>query len=153
MGILKIAPALVLTVSPLTGAPPFFWMMIPETPVHSAVLMMAPKLRTSLNWSNKRNKGTLPDSITDATNSSNGWNSIGAICATAPWWFILVNRFNFSTGTYEAFKRSLWMSCSNSVKSSPRNPFCRNILSIFSPDFIASMIARMPKMVVSFSMG
>ena len=30
--------------SPFIGAPPFFWIIIPETPVHSAFLTIAPKL-------------------------------------------------------------------------------------------------------------
>jgi hypothetical protein len=47
MGILNTAPADVFTVSPFTGAEPAFCTMIPFTPVHSAVLMMAPKLRAS----------------------------------------------------------------------------------------------------------
>ena len=49
IGMLNTAPALVFTVSPFIGAPPLFCMIIPSTPVHSAVLMMAPKLRTSLS--------------------------------------------------------------------------------------------------------
>ncbi len=48
IGILKTAPALVFIVSPFTGAPPFFCIIMPFTPVHSAVLIIAPKLRTSL---------------------------------------------------------------------------------------------------------
>ena len=49
MGTLNTAPADVFTVSPFTGAEPCFWTMIPSTPVHSAVRMMAPKLRASDN--------------------------------------------------------------------------------------------------------
>jgi len=56
IGILKIAPAEVFIVSPVTGAPPFFWIIMASTPVHSAVLMIAPKFRTSLSWSKIKNK-------------------------------------------------------------------------------------------------
>ncbi len=47
MGTLNTAPALVFTVSPFTGAAPCFPIIIPVTPVHSAVLMIAPKLSAS----------------------------------------------------------------------------------------------------------
>ena len=43
------AAADVLTVSPFTGAEPCFWIIIPSTPVHSAVRIIAPKLRASDN--------------------------------------------------------------------------------------------------------
>ena len=85
IGTLNTAPADVLTVSPFTGAEPCFWIMIPSTPVHSAVLMMAPKLRASDNWSKIRNKGFLPVSITLSTKVSKETKEIGAMVATAPW--------------------------------------------------------------------
>ena len=47
IGMLNTAPADVLTVSPFTGADPAFCTIIPLTPVHSAVLIMAPKFRAS----------------------------------------------------------------------------------------------------------
>lgn len=64
IGTLNTAPADVFTVSPFTGAEPVFWTIIPFTPVHSAVLIMAPKLRASESWSRIRNSGVLPLSIT-----------------------------------------------------------------------------------------
>ena len=89
IGTLKTAPAEVLTVSPFTGADPCFWIMIPFTPVHSAVLIIAPKLRASDNWSKIKNKGFLPfskeASKAPSTRVSKETNEIGAIVATAPW--------------------------------------------------------------------
>ena len=57
-------------VSAVTGAAPFFWIMIPSTPVHSAVLMIAPKLRTSESWSSNRKRGVVLVSNVFSTNSS-----------------------------------------------------------------------------------
>ena len=70
MGTLNTAPALVFTVSPFTGAPPFFWIIIPSTPVHSAVLIIAPKFLTSLNWSKSKNKGSFLVSMVSEINCS-----------------------------------------------------------------------------------
>jgi hypothetical protein len=47
MGILNTAPADVLRYLRSLVLNPLFCTMIPFTPVHSAVLMMAPKLRAS----------------------------------------------------------------------------------------------------------
>ena len=100
IGILKAAPAEVLMVSAFIGALPLCWMIIPFTPVHSAVLMMAPKFLTSDIWSKIKNRGVLVFSKLVSIKFSKSANSIGDIWATAPWWFLfLESLLSFSTGT------------------------------------------------------
>ena len=99
IGTLKIAPEDVLIVSPLTGALPLDWITIQSTPVHSAVLTIAPKFRTSDNWS-KISIYKFPDlELIKLLKSSNDKKSIGDIVATAPWWFLGVSLFSFYIGT------------------------------------------------------
>lgn len=119
IGTLKTAPAEVLTVSPFTGAEPVFWTMIPSTPVHSAVLIIAPKFRASLSWSRIKNKGVLPLSTTLSTKVSKLTKEIGAMVATAPWWLLAVKRLSFSTGTYEKLMLFFFRVLSNSCINSP----------------------------------
>ena len=57
MGILKIAPALVFIVSALIGAVELLEIIIPSTPEISAVLIIAPKFRTSCIWSKIKKNG------------------------------------------------------------------------------------------------
>ena len=54
---LKIAPALVFIVSELIGADELFCMIIPSTPLISAVLIIAPKFLTSFTWSKIKTNG------------------------------------------------------------------------------------------------
>ena len=84
IGILKTAPADVLTVSPFTGAEPDFWIIIPFTPVHSAVRIIAQKLRASEIWSNTKKNGFLPFSRMVSIKLSKSKNEIGEMVATAP---------------------------------------------------------------------
>ena len=100
MGILKAAPAEVFIASALIGALPWVGIIIPSTPVHSAVRIIAPKLRTSLIWSNSRKRGILFWFKTVSINSSRSEKEMEDIFATAPWWFwFLASLFSFSTGS------------------------------------------------------
>jgi len=100
IGILKAAPAEVLMVSAFIGALPLCWIIMPLTPVHSAVLIIAPKFLTSDIWSKIKNRGVGVFSKLFSIKVSRSANSIGDICATAPWWLLfLESLFNFSIGT------------------------------------------------------
>ena len=100
IGSLKAAPAEVFIVSAFIGALPPCWIIIPLTPVHSAVLMMAPKFLTSEIWSKSKNRGGVFFARLVSINSSRSTNAIGDIWATAPWWFLFLESLSsFSTGT------------------------------------------------------